>query len=114
MAIVPDSPRSLTELEQRFGDEDTCAEYLAAARWPDGFVCPCCGDSKAWRLESKPLTCEFARCRRQTTVTAGTILHHAKLPVTTWCWAAYVIATQPNGISALQLQRELRLGSYRT
>jgi hypothetical protein len=114
MAIVPDSPRSLTEFEQRFGDEDTCAEYLAAARWPDGFVCPCCGDSKAWRLESKPWTYECAGCGRQTSVTAGTILHHSKLPLTTWFWAAYVMATQPNGISALQLQRELRLGSYKT
>src|SRR5690348_17618189 len=35
-------------------------------------------------------------------------------PLTTWFWAAYVMATQPNGISALQLQRELSLGSYKT
>ena len=107
-------PRSLTEFEQRFGDEDTCAEYLAAARWPDGFVCPGCGGSKAWRLESKPWTFECARCGRQTSVTAGTILHRSRLPLTTWFWAAYVMATQPNGISALQLQRELSLGSYKT
>jgi ISXO2-like transposase domain/Transposase zinc-ribbon domain len=111
---MPDSPRSLTEFERRFGDEDTCAEYLAAARWPDGFVCPGCGGSKAWRLESKPWTYECARCSRQTSVTAGTILHHSKLPLTTWFWAAFVMATQPNGISALQLQRELALGSYKT
>jgi predicted RNA-binding Zn-ribbon protein involved in translation (DUF1610 family) len=111
---MPDSPRSLTEFEQRFGDDDTCAEYLAAARWPDGFICPGCGESKAWRLESKPWTYECARCGRQTSVTAGTILHHSKLPLTTWFWAAFVMATQPNGISALQLQRELALGSYKT
>ena len=112
--MIPDSPRSLTEFEQRFGDEDTCAEYLAAARWPDGFSCPGCGGSKAWRLESKPWTYECAGCSRQTSVTAGTILHHSKLPLTTWFWAAFVMATQPNGISALQLQRELALGSYKT
>src|SRR5690348_2783554 len=41
-------------------------------------------------------------------------MHHSKLPLTTWFWAAYVMATQPNGISALQLQRELSLGSYKT
>jgi hypothetical protein len=112
--MMPDLPRSLTEFEQRFGDEDTCAEYLAAARWPDGFACPGCGGTKAWRLESKPRTYECAGCGRQTSVTAGTILHHSKLPLTTWFWAAYVMATQPNGISALQLQRELSLGSYKT
>jgi ISXO2-like transposase domain/Transposase zinc-ribbon domain len=111
---MPDLPRSLTEFEQRFGDEDTCAEYLAAARWPGGFSCPGCAGSKAWRLESKPWTYECARCGRQTSITAGTILHHSKLPLTAWFWAAYVMATQPNGISALQLQRELSLGSYKT
>ena len=111
---MPDTPRSLTEFEQRFGDEDACAEYLAEARWPDGFVCPGCGSKKAWRLESKPWTYECVGCGRQTSVTAGTIMHHSKLPLTTWFWAAFVMATQPSGISALQLQRELSLGSYKT
>jgi len=114
MATTPDLPRSLTEFEQRFGDEDACAEYLAAVRWPDGFVCPGCGGRKAWRLESKQWTYECVGCGRQTSVTAGTIMHHSKLPLTTWFWAAFVMATQPNGISALQLQRELSLGSYKT
>jgi len=41
-------------------------------------------------------------------------MHQSKLPLTTWFWAAYVMATQPNGISAHQLQRELGLGSYKT
>jgi hypothetical protein len=41
-------------------------------------------------------------------------MHHSKLPLTAWFWAAWVMATQPNGISALQLQRELSLGSYKT
>jgi predicted RNA-binding Zn-ribbon protein involved in translation (DUF1610 family) len=104
----------LSEFEQRFSDEDACAEYLAAARWPDGFACPTCGGRKAWRLETKPWTYECAGCGRQTSVTAGTIMHQSKLPLTTWLWAAYVMATQPNGISALQLQRELGLGSYKT
>lgn len=114
MGEPPDVPRSLTEFEQRFGDEDTCAEYLAAVRWPDGFACPGCGGCKAWQLETKRWTYECARCGRQTSVTAGTIMHHSKLPLTTWFWAAYVMATQPNGISALQLQRELSIGSYKT
>jgi predicted RNA-binding Zn-ribbon protein involved in translation (DUF1610 family) len=109
-----DVPRSLTEFEQRFVDEATCAEYLAAIRWPEGFACPECGSRKAWRLESKFWTYECACCGRQTSVTAGTIMHHSKLPLATWFWAAYVMATQPNGISALQLQHELSLGSYKT
>src|SRR5467141_100885 len=91
-----------------------CAQYLAAARWPDGFVCPGCGGGKAWRLETKAWTYECASCRRQTSVTAGTIMHHSKLPLTIWFWAAYLMATHSNGISALQLQRQLSLASYKT
>ena len=41
-------------------------------------------------------------------------MHHSKLPLTTWFWAAYLMATHSNGISALQLQRQLDLGSYKT
>src|SRR5262249_23309564 len=114
MAVTLDLPRSLTEFEQRFGDEDACAEYLAGVRWPNGFACPRCGGGKAWRLESKPWTYQCVGCGRQPSVTAGTIMHHSKLPLITWFWAAFVMATQPNGISALQLQRELSLGSYQT
>ena len=47
-------------------------------------------------------------------MTAGTIMHHSKLPLTTWFWAAYLMATHSNGISALQLQRQLALGSYKS
>ena len=46
---------------------------------------------------------ECAGCGKQTSVTAGTIMHHSKLPQTTWFWAAYLMATHSNGISALQL-----------
>ena len=110
---MTDFPRSLIEFQQRFGDEAACAQYLAAARWPDGFVCPGCGGGKAWRLETKAWTYECASCRRQTSVTAGTIMHHSKLPLTAWFWA-YLMATHSNGISALQLQRQLAFGSYKT
>jgi ISXO2-like transposase domain/Transposase zinc-ribbon domain len=111
---VTDFPRSLFEFQQRFPDEAACVAYLARERWPQGFCCPGCGTGKAWQLQSKPWTWECAACRRQTSVTAGTIMHHSKLPLTTWFWAAYLMATHSNGISGLQLQRQLALGSYKT
>jgi predicted RNA-binding Zn-ribbon protein involved in translation (DUF1610 family) len=113
-AAMTDFPRSLIAFQRRFGDEAACAEYLLAARWPNGFACPACGTAKAWRLETKPWTYECARCGRQTSVTAGTIMHHSKLPLIVWFWAAYLMATHSNGISALQLQRQLGLGSYKS
>src|SRR6184192_2149175 len=111
---MTDFPRSLIEFQQRFGDEAACAQYLIATRWPGGFVCPRCGGGKAWRLETKAWTYECASCGRQTSVTAGTIMHASKLPLTVWFWAAFLMATHSNGISALQLQNQLALGSYRT
>jgi hypothetical protein len=104
----------LIEFQRRFADEAACVGYLAAARWPHGFVCPGCGKTKAWQLQTKAWTWECAGCGKQTSVTAGTIMHHSKLALTTWFWAAYLMATHSNGISALQLQRQLALGSYKT
>ncbi len=109
-----DFPRSLVEFQSRFRDEAACVAYLFAARWPHGFVCPACGRNKAWQLQTKAWTWECAGCGKQTSVTAGTIMHHSKLPLTTWFWAAYLMATHSNGISALQLQRQLALGSYKS
>ena len=72
------------------------------------------GVGAAHQVHTKAWTWECAGCGKQTSVTAGTIMHHSKLPLTTWFWAAYLMATHSNGISALQLQRQLALGSYKT
>ena len=111
---MPDFPRSLIEFQSRFPDEAACVAYLFTARWRHGFVCPACGGSKAWQLQTKAWTWECAGCGKQTSVTAGTIMRHSKLPLITWFWAAYLMATHSNGISALQLQRQLALGSYKS
>jgi hypothetical protein len=109
---MTDFPRLLIEFQSRFPDEAACVAYLFTARWPHGFVCPACGRNKAWQLQTKAWTRECAGCSKQTSVTAGTIMHHSKLPLTTWFWAAYLMATHSN--SALQLQRQLALGSYKS
>ena len=111
---MADFPRSLLEFQRRFPDDAACAAYLAAARWPDGFVCPACASLKGWALTTKAWTFECAACHRQTSVTAGTVLHGSKLKLTVWFWAAYLMATHSNGISALQLQKQLGLGSYKS
>ena len=77
-----DFPRSLIEFQRRFPDERACASYLAQARWPDGFRCPSCGHAKGWELSTKAFTWECAGCHRQTSVTAGTVMHASKLPLT--------------------------------
>ena len=109
-----DFPTSLVDFQRRFPDEAACAAWLCEARWPTGFRCPACDNDKAWPHGGKAFTYECAACGRQTSVTAGTIMHSSKLPLTVWFWAAYLMATHSNGISALQLQRLLALGSYKS
>ena len=111
---MADYPRTLPDFQQQFSDEAHCAEYLAKLRWPDGFRCPACGHDQAWSLKTKAWTYECRKCHRQTSVTAGTVMHATKLPLTAWFWAAYFMSTHSNGISALQLQKQLGLGSYKS
>jgi len=109
----PDFPRTIMEFQERFSSERACLEYLAACRWPDGFVCPGCGGRRAWVLERRHLW-ECAVCHAQTSVTAGTVMHRTRTPLRLWFWAAYLVATHHPGISAKQLQRQLGLSRYET
>ena len=99
----PSFPKSLREFQTQFSTEDACREYLATCRWPEGFICPGCGHRQAYRIGSQLWQC--AACRHQTSVTAGTILHRTKTPLTVWFWAAYLMITDKRGLSVLLLQR---------
>jgi predicted RNA-binding Zn-ribbon protein involved in translation (DUF1610 family) len=105
--------RSLRQFQAEFPDEAACAAFLFGRRWPDGFVCPVCGKGRAAALKSRAYTYECSGCGRQTSITAGTAMHRTKLPLTTWFWAAHLMATHSNGMSARQLEDQLGL-TYRT
>ena len=107
-------PESLIAFQRMFPDDDACAAWLVSVRWPDGFSCPACDHGHGWVLRGKAHSFECSRCHRQTSVTAGTLPHGSKLALTVWFWAAYLMATHSNGISALQLQKQLGIGSYRS
>src|SRR5271166_5713714 len=107
------NPRPLPEIQKAFPDEATCAAFLFARRWPEGFVCPGCGDGRAVLLKSRAWTYQCVACGRQSSVTAGTAMHRSRLPLTTWFWAAHLMTTHSNGISALQLQDQLGV-TYKT
>src|ERR1700731_4499612 len=105
--------RSLAEFQKSFPDEESCAAFLFKRRWPDGFVCPGCGKRRAVGLKSRPRLHECLDCGRQTSVTAGTTMHRSKLPLTTWFWAAHLMTTHSNGMSARQLEDQLGV-TYKT
>jgi len=102
------------EFQQRFGSEEACREYLFASRWPDGFVCPACGSVRAGEMHRRRLLWQCKDCGQQTSATAGTVMHGTHMPLRTWFWAAYLVATHHPGISAKQLQRQLALSRYET
>jgi transposase-like protein len=97
----------------KFASEEACHQYLAACRWPDGFVCPQCGQQRAYELGNQRRW-QCVACRHQVSLTAGTVLHNTKTPLTVWFWAAYLMTTDKRGVSALLLQRQLALRRYET
>ena len=107
-----DYPRSRPEFDDWFPDDAACVEYLAALRWPSGFICPGCGDDRSWRTSALSWMC--TRCGRKTSVTAGTIFHRSHAPLSTWFAAIWYVTSERNGVSARGLQRALGLGSYET
>ena len=111
---MADFPGSLPEFERRFPDEAACAEWLLEHRWGRGFACPGCGHDRFWRLGRKVLTLQCRACRRETSVTAGTVMHRGHLPLKVWFTAAWLVATHRNGMSARQLGLQLGLGSYQS
>ena len=110
--MAEDYPKTMLEMEQTFATEDACREYLTQLRWPTGFVCPACQCKVGWADRRHRWTCQD--CRRQTTVTAGTIFEATHLPLQVWFRAVWLITSQKSGASALGLQRVLGFGSYET
>lgn len=108
-------PHSLPEFQRLFPDEAACASYLERARWVDGFVCCHCGASdEPYRFVNRLGVLRCRHCNRDTSLTAGTIMERSHTPLSVWFWAAYLVASQTPGMSAVQFQRQLGLSRYET
>lgn len=112
LRVGRDYPASYAESRAWFPDDAACSDYLEWLRWPDGFVCPRCGTSGGWRTGDGRFWCE--PCRRRVSVTAGTIFHRTRTPLTIWFAAAWYVTSAKNGVSAKTLHRLLGFGSYQT
>ncbi len=105
---------SIREFLSRFGTEPQCTEAFKAARWPAGFCCPRCEAAEHCLVSRgirKLFQCNV--CRHQTSLTAGTLMEHTKLPLATWFLAIYLLSQAKTGLSALALKRQLGV-SYPT
>jgi transposase-like protein len=97
---------SLGEFMTRYGTTEQCEQALFARRWPQGFVCPECGHTGYCVLKGRRLI-QCNACRRQTSVTAGTIFAGSKLALNLWFLGIHLITQAKNGISSLELSRQL-------
>lgn len=100
---------SLPEFLKNYGTEQQCCDALFKWRWPAGFTCPVCGHP-GYCVIARGNLYQCHRCHHQTSLTSGTIFEYTKLPLTTWFLGMYVLTQPKNGISALELKRQLGIG----
>ncbi|MGH3448452.1 MAG: IS1595 family transposase [Nocardioidaceae bacterium] len=112
VAAGRDYPGSYAELRAWFDEDWKCLDYLDWLRWPEGFVCPWCASVLGWRAPDGRWRC--GGCDRRVSVTAGTIFHRTRTPLTVWFSTAWHLCSTKVGLSAAQLQQEMQLGSYQT
>ncbi|WP_299021198.1 IS1595 family transposase [uncultured Photobacterium sp.] len=97
---------SIHKFISMYGTEEQCQQRLFAMRWPNGYQCPQCSHDKYCQLKSRPLY-QCNRCHHQASLTAGTLFSASKLPLKIWFLAIYLLTQEKNGISALELSRQL-------
>lgn len=100
-----------------FHDDNAARTYMEAQRWPDGVVCPHCGGvDKCKRLDGtkhRPGLFQCGDCRKQFTVTVGTIFERSKVSLSKWMMATHMMASSKKGMSAHQLHRTIGV-TYKT
>lgn len=108
-----DYPQNWIQFTDWFHSEQSCLDYIYKIRWPDGFICPRCDAEKMpYKLKNGTLKC--SNCRKETSITSGTIFNKTRTSLINWFGAIWYITNQKNGVSALGIQRLLGLGSYQT
>lgn len=94
-----------------FGNEDAAFAYVEARLWPNGPVCPHCGEAeRVSRMGGKATRKGLHKCyacRKQFTVRQGTIFESSHLPLNVWLQAIFLVAASKKGISSNQLHRML-------
>ena len=113
---------NLGKLIDRIGDEESARKLYESIRWPDGPVCPHCGEiNNAGELKARPDSNKPARkgvwkcygCREQFSVTVGTVFEDSHIPLHRWLLTAYLLCASKKGMSSHQIHRMTGI-SYKT
>jgi transposase-like protein len=106
---------NLADLVKLIPNEDAAREMLEAIRWPNGAACPKCGGDNPYKLTPKATSTSPGRkglykcreCRKQFTVTVGTIFEDSHVPISKWLMAIHLLCASKKSMSAHQLHRML-------
>ena len=99
---------TLFEFQKKFPDNDSCQNFLAEMKWPDGFKCERCQNTKYCRGKLFH-TRQCTKCRYQATPTSGTLFHKVKFPMLKAFYIVYYMSTNKQGIASTELSRKLGL-----
>ncbi len=110
---------TIPQFEAAFPDEDHCAAYLVAHRWPNGVYCPRCGNVNVKAHGTMPWNwvcyeCDPTGASRRFSHIAGTIFENTNKPLRDWFRIIHKMLVSKKSVSALQVYREMGFGSYRT
>ncbi len=112
--------QTLSQLMQRFSTEEACKEFLRERRWPNGVECPRCGNKKVYELKARPFhwTCKAKECGGRNgyrfSVISKTVFENTNYDLRVWFQVIYLMTQSKKGISALQIQRQIGSGAYKT
>ena len=106
-------PATAIEFMRQFNTEETCLQYLVSLKWAGGFTCPRCG-SKEYGFISTRRLIRCKKCLYEESPSAGTIFEYTHKTLPEWFYAIYLLATQKTGLSAMELYRQMKFGSYET
>ena len=113
--LLSESPITYLDFQGMFPDEAACLLYLEKMRWPSGFACEKCSTiGEPFKFAARPHVLKCRVCHQDASITAGTVMHRSKTSVHIWFWAAYLVAAQTPGVSALELQKRLGIKRYET
>jgi len=112
MSEYEDYPQTYEDFLEWFKTEEDCINYISKIRWQNGFMCPKCFSTKAWRTSKGLMHCY--NCGHQTSVIAGTLFQGTRKPLRLWFSVIWWVVSQKNGSSALNLKNAMSFKSYET
>jgi transposase-like protein len=109
---------TIGQFEEMFPDDDACKAYLKDRRWPNGVRCPRCNSERVYELKNRAFHWECPDCRLggayRFSVLVGTVFENTNIGMRDWFRVIHMMMTAKKGVAALEVQRVMGFGSYKT